>query len=82
MKKFDLFLGIVLSWAFAFAVFWVIFFMATPWVISLIPVAALGAWFGLVKVAVYILVAYIGGIMLPIVIGIVGTCIAVAFARH
>ena len=64
---------IVVSWAIAIAVFWLIFFKATPALCALVPASS---WKGFADVVIYIIVACIGGIGLPIGIGSIGTALA------
>ena len=68
-------LGISACWAVAALIFWGCFFAAAPAIAALIPA---GPWKGLADVAVYFLVAWAGGVALPLVIGIGGTMMIVA----
>ena len=55
----------VLCWGLSLGVFYGFFFKLAPYVCTLIPP---GQWQGLMKVGVYIVVAYCGGIGIPFVL--------------
>ncbi len=59
----------VLCWLSAIGVFYSMFFKLAPYVCTLIPA---GQWQQLLKVAVYVVVAYIGGLGFPFVLIILG----------
>lgn len=62
--------GIVISWAVAFFVFWLIFFGLAPAITSVIPQSD---WKGFLDIVVYVIIGWFGGIGIPLTIGIVGT---------
>ena len=64
---------ILVFWAVAFLVFWLCFFVAAPAVASLIPHSD---WKGFLDFVIYALIAYFGGIALPLVIGFSGFIVA------
>lgn len=68
-------IGTIISWILATVVFWAIFFKATPALCALVP-SDVGAWKGIIDVGIYLIVAGIGGIGLPLGIGLLGTRIA------
>jgi len=72
MKSKNIFrtIGIIASWLIAAGIFYGIFFKLSPYIQSLIPASD---WKGLADFAIVILLAYCGGIVGPIVVGIFGT---------
>ena len=70
--------GIILVAA-AIASFYFIYFKLTPWLVQLVPA---GDWQGLVKVAIYILVSYAGGVALPIILFAGGVMVLIAKRRE
>jgi hypothetical protein len=58
-------MSIVVSVLIALGVFYLAFFQIAPWMVHLLPP---GPWHGILTIGVYILIAYLGGIGLPIVI--------------
>jgi hypothetical protein len=61
---------ILLTWLIAAGLFYVIFFVLTPLITGAIPA---GNYHQLAVVATYVFVAWIGGIGLPLFVGIAGT---------
>jgi hypothetical protein len=59
-------LGIV---AFSIFLFYEIFFKLTPYIGNLLPASA---WTPFIKIALYFIVAYIGGVALPFMVFILG----------
>lgn len=55
----------VLCWLSAIGIFYGMFFKLAPYIGTLIPA---GQWQGLIKVIAYFLVAYFGGIGIPMVL--------------
>ena len=56
-------------WLSAIVVFYGMFFKLAPYICTLIPA---GQWQGLIKVAAYFVIAYFGGIGLPVILIIWG----------
>jgi len=59
----------VCCWLLSIGVFYGFFFRLAPYVCTLIPP---GQWQGLMKVGVYLIVAYVGGIGIPAVLAFFG----------
>lgn len=68
-------IAITASWVIAGLIFWAAFFVAAPWVQSLIPA---GDWKQILDVIVYIVVAWLGGIGIPLWVGISGTLLSMS----
>ena len=49
--------------------FWAIFFKLAPWIASMVPA---GDWSKLLRVLIYVIVGYFGGIGIPIALFILG----------
>ena len=65
--------GIVVSCIIAMAIFWLAFFVLAPLVANTIPPSS---WKGFLDFVVYALIAYCGGIGLPLYIGIAGIALS------
>ena len=65
----------ITCWLIAVILFWVFFFKLTPLITNVIPA---GDWQAFLKIAIYVVVGYLGGIGIPltfIIIGIYTVCI-------
>ncbi len=69
-------IGIITSWAIAGVIFWLCFFVAASYISSLISVSA--AYKGLVDFLIAIVIAWCGGIFVPLFVGIAGTVITIS----
>jgi len=67
MKKL---IGIVVSWLIAIFIAWIIWGVATPYLCALVPA---GTYKGIVDIIIYLCVAGLGGVGLPITIALSGT---------
>lgn len=75
MKRFRKFIIVlVVSWVFAFVVGWLIFGVFVPFLCTFLPA---NDWTGVMTLALYLIIGGMGGIAIPITIGVIGTQIAV-----
>jgi hypothetical protein len=66
-------IGIVLSWIIAGGLFWLSFFVVAPSLAYAIPSSA---WKPFLDFVIYVVIAYIGGIGIPLWVGIAGTALS------
>ena len=72
-------IGIIVSWAIAGVIFWLCFFVAAGFLIGIIPESS---WSGIINVVIYLVIAGMGGIAFPLIIGIYGTVASLGFWVH
>lgn len=63
-------LGLVVVWGIAIFIAWLIWGLAAPALCRMVPA---GDWKGIADVAIYLVVAGLGGVGLPLMVGIAGT---------
>ena len=67
-------IGLVVSWVIAFVIGWLIFGVFVPFLCTFLPT---NDWTGVMKMVLYLIVGGMGGVTIPLVVGLLGTRISI-----